>query len=71
MKDLSIQRSLSEESRAQDILTPSKDVYALHIKGDEAIITDHSDYTKIYAVYSLEFLIKIVDKSPAPEITRI
>ena len=32
------------------------EVYSLHItKNREAIITDNHDYSKIYAVYSLDF----------------
>lgn len=32
------------------------EIYSLHITDHgEAIITDNSDYTKIYAVYSLDF----------------
>ena len=54
IKDLSIKRELSEETRAQGI-AHENEVYSLHIKGDEVIITDYFDYTKIYAIYSLDF----------------
>ena len=30
-------------------------LFSLHITDDEAIITDIDDYTKIYAIYSLDF----------------
>lgn len=60
MKDLPIKRSLNDDTRKQGILMRNTngetEVYSLHItqKG-EVIITDNSDYTKIYAVYSLDF----------------
>ena len=55
MKELAINRVLDEETRKQAIWTKCGEVYSLHIKNGEAIITDHKDYTKIYAVYSLDF----------------
>ena len=61
MKDLSIKRELNEDTRAQDItiiIGNEMQVFSLHVKGDEIILTDHSDYTKIYAIYSLEFFKK-------------
>jgi len=46
---------LTDETRKQGILLMGE-VYSLHItQQHEVIITDNSDYTKIYAVMSLEF----------------
>ena len=56
MKDLAIKRELNEETRKQGIIYPNGEVYSLHITNNgEVIITDFSDYTKIYCVYSLDF----------------
>ena len=56
MKDLAIKRELDEETRKQGIIIRGTDeVYSLHIKNGEVIITDNSDYTKIYSVQSLDF----------------
>lgn len=60
MKDLAIARNLSEETRKQGIWMRNAngevEVYSLHItKQREVIITDHSDFTKIYAIFSLDF----------------
>lgn len=58
MKDLSIKRELDEDTRAQDVTVRvgnKMEVFSLHVKGDEAILADHSDYTKIFAIYSLDF----------------
>lgn len=52
MKDLPIKRILTDETRMQGVLIGGE-VYSLHIKGDEVIITDHTDYTKIYSIQSL------------------
>lgn len=55
MRELSIRRALTDETRKQGILLIGE-VYSLHItQQHEVIITDNSDYTKIYAVMSLEF----------------
>ena len=55
MQELSIRRALTDETRKQGILLTGE-VYSLHItQQHEEIITDNSDYTKIYAVMSLEF----------------
>lgn len=55
MKDLSIKRNLDEETRKQGVVI-NGDVYSLHVThNEEVIITDFSDYTKIYCVYSFEF----------------
>ena len=59
MKELAINRSLDEETRAQSVwvmIDGKVEVFSMHItEKDEVIITDHSDYTKIYAVYSLDY----------------
>lgn len=60
MKDLAIARNLNDETRKQGIwmrgANGEVEVYSLHItKHREVIITDHSDYTKIYAIFSLDF----------------
>lgn len=55
MQELSIRRALTDETRKQGILLTGE-VHSLHItQQHEVIITDNSDYTKIYAVMSLEF----------------
>lgn len=55
MRDLKINRALDEETRKQGILINGT-VYSLHITPhDEVVITDNNDYTKIYAVFSLDF----------------
>ena len=56
MRELAIRRELNEETRKQGIIYRDGEVYSLHITDHgEVIITDFSDYTKIYAVYSLDF----------------
>lgn len=56
MKDLAIKRELNEETRKQGIIYRNGEVYSFHITDHrEVIITDFSDYTKIYAIYSLDF----------------
>lgn len=58
MKDLAIKRELSENTREQGVWVQTRngiEVYSLHIKDGEVIITDNSDPTKIYAVYSLDY----------------
>lgn len=60
MNELAIRRALNDSTRKQEIMVgvPGRGgkVYSLHItKNREAIITDNYDYSKIYAVYSLDF----------------
>lgn len=55
MRDLAIKRDLDEDTRKQGIVMQSGEVYSLHIKNGEVLITDFKDYTRIYAVYSLDF----------------
>ena len=55
MKTLAIRRELDETTRKQGVLI-NDTVYSLHITHhDEVIITDNSDYAKIYAILSLDF----------------
>ena len=55
MKDLAIKRHLDEETRKHGVLIGSR-VYSLHITDrGEAVITDNEDYSKIYAVQTLDF----------------
>lgn len=58
MKDLAIKRNLDENTRKQGIwgiLNGKATTLSLHITNTEVIITDNYDYTKIYAIYSLEY----------------
>lgn len=59
MKELPIKRNLDECTEKQSVWIPMNgkiEVFALHITDkDEVIITDHSDYTKIYSIQSLDF----------------
>lgn len=55
LKPLAVNRCLNDDTRVQGVLIAG-DVYSLHItKGDheEVILTDNSDYTKIYSIQSL------------------
>lgn len=58
MKDLAIKRNLNEETRKQGVgisLNGKRTVLSMHITESEIIFTDNSDYTKIYAIYSIEY----------------
>lgn len=55
MKDLPIIRCLNECTEKERIFSKSGDVYSLHVKNGEAIFTDTNDFSKIYAVMSLDF----------------
>jgi hypothetical protein len=62
MKGLAIHRDLNEETRKQGVRIETKcggNVFSLHLAGDEVVITDNSDYTKIYAIYSLDYFNEI------------
>ena len=60
MSELAIKRALNENTRKQGILI-DRVVYSLHItKNREAIITDNRDYSKVYAVMSLDFFNRLV-----------
>lgn len=58
MKDLAIKRHLDENTRKQGIaviLNGEITTLSFHITDKEVIITDNYDYSKIYAIYSLEY----------------
>ncbi len=58
MQDLAIKQHLDENTRKQGIravLNGKATTLSLHITDKEVIITDNYDYTKIYAIYSLEY----------------
>ena len=58
MQDLAIKRNLNEETRKQGIraiINGNYIVFIRHITETEVIITDNHDYTKIYAIYSIEY----------------
>ena len=55
MKELAIKRELNEDTRKQGLFIDGV-VYSLHITNHgEAIITDNTDYSHIYAIHSLDF----------------
>ena len=61
MNELAIKRALNDSTRKQGI-TVNGEVYSLHItKNREAIVTDNKDYSKVYAVLSLDFYNRIVE----------
>lgn len=59
MKELAIKRELNEETRRESVWCRMGDTiecFSLHItRQKEVILTDHSDYSKIYSIHSLEF----------------
>ncbi len=60
MKELSIKRALSNETKRKEIAVRGE-VYSLHITANgEAIITNASDYEKIYSVQSVDFFDKSI-----------
>ena len=55
MSQLRIKRALNETTRKQGILVNGV-VYSLHItKNREVLVTDNRDYSKVYALMSLDF----------------
>ena len=55
MSELSIKRALNESTRKEGVMVQGK-LYSLHITHHrEAIITDNRDYSKIYAIMTLDF----------------
>ena len=55
MIELAIKRALNESTRKEYQVHDGK-MFALHItKNREAIITDDKDYSRVYAVLSLDF----------------
>lgn len=60
---LPIIRDLSDGTRLQDIFVQTHnktEVYSLHVKNNEVIVTDSSDYTKIYAIYSKDYFCQTI-----------
>ena len=61
MNTLTIKRNLDESTRKQAVWRKRQDsegieIFSLHItEGKEVIITDYEDYSKIYAIYSLDY----------------
>jgi len=58
LKPLSIQRVLNEQTRVQEVVV-SGSVYSLHQTPNEVLITDTSDYDKIYQVTSRSFFARL------------
>lgn len=54
MNEMSIKIDLDESTRKECIFIRGE-AYSLHVKDDMVVITDNSDYAKIYAVYAFEF----------------
>lgn len=67
MRCLSIKRELSSNTKIRDIpvwvgtgADSYPDVLSLHITDDdEVILTDGDDYTKVYAIMSLDYYNKV------------
>lgn len=59
MKDLAINRDLNAGTIHQ-VITIHETYYALHTTKDEVIITDAKDFSKIYAVSSMEFYAQLM-----------
>lgn len=55
MRELAINRCLSEDTRKK-VVSFCGEMYALHCSRDEYILTDLTDYTKIYGVFSIDCL---------------
>ena len=61
MNKLTIKRNLDESTRKQAVWRKRQDseeieIFSLHITEEkEVIITDYEDYSKIYAIYSLDY----------------
>lgn len=54
MTELAIKRALNDNTLKRGLIIDGK-VYALHItRNREVLITDSTDYSKVYAVLSLE-----------------
>ena len=61
MNELAIKRALSERTRKESI-TVKGGVFSLHItKNREVIVTDNYDFSKVYAVLSLDFYNRITE----------
>lgn len=59
MKELAIKRELNEETRRESVwcqMGGTIECFSLHItEKKEVILTDHTDYSKIYSIQTLEF----------------
>lgn len=59
MKELAIKRELNEETRKEPVwcqMDGAIECFSLHItEKKEVILTDHTDYSKIYSIQTLEF----------------
>lgn len=59
MKELAIRRELNEETRRESVwcqMNGTIECFSLHItEKKEVILTDHTDYSKIYSIQPLEF----------------
>ncbi len=59
MKELAIKRELNEETRRESVwcqMNGTIECFSLHItEKKEVILTDHTDYSKIYSIQTLEF----------------
>ena len=59
MKELAIKRELNEETRKESVwcqMDGAIECFSLHItEKKEVILTDHTDYSKIYSIQTLEF----------------
>ncbi len=54
MNELAIKRALNDSTRKEGVLIKGE-LYSLHITHHrEAIITDNEDYSKIYAIMTLD-----------------
>ncbi len=63
ISELAIKRALNETTRKENVRIGGKG-YSMHItKNREAIITDILDYTKVYAVISLDLYNAMTDNS--------
>jgi hypothetical protein len=61
MTELAIKRALNDNTLKRGLIIDGK-VYALHItRNREVLITDSTDYSKVYAVLSLE-LFNIIEQ---------
>ncbi len=55
LSPINVKRALNENTRKQGILVNGV-VYSLHItKNREVLVTDNRDYSKVYALMSLDF----------------
>ena len=61
MTELAVKRALSDNTLKKGVLIGGQ-LYALHVtRNREVLITDNTDYSKVYAVLSLE-LFNIIEQ---------